>query len=247
MGRARPSTGTNTVASPRSCWNSSLAYTPPWGRPRAGPGRGRWRAVRRARPATRPGRPRDRPPPRWRPPRWRARCDARSRAASRRLQQVAQRLDRGPGLGQLGLQPVQVGGDQRVAGGRVRCGQHRLDLGDRHLQIPQAPDDLRGRDLPGRVVAVARVRVHRGRLEQPDLVVVAQRLDAEMSSAGEIAHGEACCHLAIVNPPVTGRSSARGPLTLRPPEHRGWSHQPKRTSTSPKEQTQARKNNKQTD
>src|SRR6266851_4262997 len=88
----------------------------------------------------------------------------RSRAV-RRLQQLAQGLDRGPRLGQLAFQPVQVRSDERVAGGRVRCGQHRLNVGDRHLKVAQPPDDLRGRDLVGRVVPVARVRVHRGRYD----------------------------------------------------------------------------------
>jgi hypothetical protein len=93
--------------------------------------------------------------------------------AGGRLQQIAQRPNCGPRLGQFGLQPVQVRGDEGVAGGRVRCGQYRLDVGDRDLQVAQPPDDLRGRDLVGRVVPGARVRVHRGRLEQPHLVVVA--------------------------------------------------------------------------
>jgi len=135
------------------------------------------------------------------------RCSITGRAV-RRLQQVAQRLDRGPGLGQPGLQPVQVRGDKGVAGRRVRCGQHCLDVGDRHLQVAQPPDDLRGRDLPGRVIPVARARVDRGRLEQPHLVVVAQCLDAEVSRAGEVAHREPCCHQAIANPPVAGESNA---------------------------------------
>jgi hypothetical protein len=29
---------------------------------------------------------------------------------------------------------------------------------------------------------------------------VAQRLDAEVCGAGEVPHGECCCHQAIVNP-----------------------------------------------
>jgi hypothetical protein len=128
------------------------------------------------------------------------------RRAARWLQQVAQRLDRGPGLGQLGFEPVQVRRDQVVAGRRVRRGQHRLDVRDRHLQVAQPADDLGGRNLPGGVVPVAGVRVHRNRLEQPHLVVVAQRLDAEVSRAGEVAHGKSGCHQAIVDPPVTGES-----------------------------------------
>jgi len=35
-----------------------------------------------------------------------------------------------------------------------------------------------------------------------------QCLDAEVCGAGEVAHGEPCCHQAIVDPPVTGGSTA---------------------------------------
>ena len=154
------------------------------------------------------------------------------RRALRRLQQVAQRVDRGPGLRQLGFQPAEMRGDEGVAGRGVRRVEHRLDLADRHLQIPQAADDLRGRDLLGGVVAVARAGVHRGRLEQPDLVVMPQRLDAQVGDAREVADREPCCHQAIVNPPLTGQSIAE--LGLDPParERRGWSHQKASTTRS---------------
>jgi hypothetical protein len=132
--------------------------------------------------------------------------------AARRGQQGAQRLDRGPRLGQLGLQPVQVRGDEGVAGGRVRCGQHRLDVGDWHLQVAQAADDLRGRDLPGRVVPVAVSGFTVAGSSSPTWWVVAQCLDAEVRGAGEVAHGEPCRHQAIVDPPVTGESMAECPV-----------------------------------
>ena len=86
-----------------------------------------------------------------------------------------------------------------------------MDLFERHVEGAEPADDLGGRDLPGRVVAVAGVRVHRGRLEQPHLVVVAQRFDAEVSGAREVTDGQGC-HLAIVNPPVTGQSNAQLPI-----------------------------------
>jgi hypothetical protein len=69
--------------------------------------------------------------------------------AARRGQQGAQRLDHGPRLSQLGLQPVQVRGDEGVAGGcpsglrRIRRGRMATDLfGDRaqrgHEQFREA-------------------------------------------------------------------------------------------------------------
>ena len=84
-------------------------------------------------------------------------------------QQVAQRLDRGPGLRQFGLEPSEMRGDEGVAGRGVGRVEDRLDLADRHLQIPQAANHLRGRYLRGAVVAVARAGVHCGRFQQADL------------------------------------------------------------------------------
>src|SRR5580692_12789151 len=69
------------------------------------------------------------------------------------LQQVAQRLDRGPGLRQFGLEPPEMRGDEGVAGRGVGRAEDRLDLAHRHLQIPQAPDHLGGRYLRGAIVA----------------------------------------------------------------------------------------------
>jgi hypothetical protein len=40
-----------------------------------------------------------------------------------------------------------------------------------------------------------------------DLVVVPERLDAQVRDAGEITDREPCCHPAIVNPPLTGQST----------------------------------------
>lgn len=105
------------------------------------------------------------------------------RCAPRWLQQVAQRLDREPGLRQFGLEPAQVRGDEGVAGQSVGCVEDRLDLADRHLQIPQPADHLCGRHLRGGIVAVARARVHGGRLQQADLVVVPECLDAQVSDS----------------------------------------------------------------
>jgi hypothetical protein len=45
-------------------------------------------------------------------------------------------------------------------------------------------------------------------LEQPDLVVVAQGLDAQVGDPGEVTDGERCGHHAIVNLPLAGGSNA---------------------------------------
>ncbi len=79
---------------------------------------------------------------------------------------------------------------------------------DRHFQIPQAADHLSGRDLIRKVVAVAGVGIHLGRLQQAHLVVVPQRLHTQMGHPGELTHRQACCHAPSLNPPPTGVSRA---------------------------------------
>ena len=63
---------------------------------------------------------------------------------------------------------------------------------------------LREYYLRGGVVAVARARVHGGRLQQADLVVVPECLDAQVSDSCEVTDREPYCHPAILNPPLTG-------------------------------------------
>ena len=194
-----------------------LAREHPAGRPgAAGPGPGRWPAARPGRPATRPGYRRGRPPPR----------SPAARTAGTLRCSIAGAP--GGGCSRLRSESTAALVCASSASSRSRCaairalraggvvgGEHRLDLADRHLQVPQAADDLRGRYLLGGVVAVAGARVHRGRRQQPHLVVVPQRLDAQVGDAGEVADREPCCHQAIVNPPVTGQSTA--PAGLDPP------------------------------
>ena len=76
-----------------------------------------------------------------------------------------------------------MGNDQPVTRLGVGRGEYRLDLRDGHLQAPQAADDLRNRDLILGVVAISVSGVDLAGLEQPDLVVVAQRLDAQVRCA----------------------------------------------------------------
>ena len=68
----------------------------------------------------------------------------------------------------------------RLSPGMVGRVENGFDLLDRHLQVPEPADDLCRRYLVGVVVAVPGIRVHLHRFEQPDLVVVTQRLHAEV-------------------------------------------------------------------
>ena len=124
-----------------------------------------------------------------------------------RLQQVAQLTDGLTRLGELELEPIEMLDDQPVARVGVRRGENRLDIRDRHLQAPESADHLGERDLVLGVVAIAVVRVDFARLEQPDLVVVAQRLDAEVRRAGEVADRDARPHGRSIDPPPAGGSS----------------------------------------
>jgi|1186.fasta_scaffold230554_2 hypothetical protein len=107
------------------------------------------------------------------------------------LQQVAQFTDGLTGLGELEFETIEMLDDQPVALLGVRRDENRLDIRDRHLQAPESADHLCERDLVLGVIAIAVVRVYFVWLEQPDLVVVAQRLDAELRGAGEVADRDA--------------------------------------------------------
>ena len=68
----------------------------------------------------------------------------------------------------------QVGGQLRIPGG-----DDASDVGERDVEVAQPPDDQRVRELAGVVGAIARVRVHRARHEQPVRVIGPQRLDRD--------------------------------------------------------------------
>jgi len=91
----------------------------------------------------------------------------------------------------LGFQPHEVRVDQFVASTNVGGAQNGADLVERHFQSPEAANDLCRRDLVGAVAAVAGSAIDIDGFEQPDLVVVAQHLDAQLRRTGEVADGQA--------------------------------------------------------
>jgi hypothetical protein len=93
------------------------------------------------------------------------------------------------GARQLPLESAEMGHNHAVASVRIGSRHDYLDVAHGRLQSTESADHLRGWDLLHGVVAVAGVRVDLGRYKQPDLVVVAQCLDAEMRSAREVADG----------------------------------------------------------
>ena len=63
------------------------------------------------------------------------------------------------------------------------------DVPQGHVQGAKQADVLRFADLGLAVVAKARIRVHHGRFEQPDLVVVTQGLHRQAASLRKTADG----------------------------------------------------------
>ena len=100
-----------------------------------------------------------------------------------------------------------MGGDEVVASVNIGCGDDRLDLVQRHLQGTKAPDDLGGGDLLGGVTPVAGVRVDISWLQESDVVVVTQRLHAEVGGAGEISDGQGSTHAPSMRSPLRARAN----------------------------------------
>ena len=82
------------------------------------------------------------------------------------FEEVAQRGHGALGVGQVPLQPGQMGGDELAPGHLVRCTQHRADLLEGHPEITESADHLGGRDLVAGVPPVPGHRVDVGRFEQ---------------------------------------------------------------------------------
>jgi len=132
-----------------------------------------------------------------------------------RDEQALQGRDRCLRRGEALLERAQVLGEDPAARREVRRGENLAHVLDGHLEVTEAADDLGDRDLGEGVVPIAGARSDGGGLEQADLVVVPQRLDAEVRDAREVSDGE---HTRMVHPPVGGESSATSPLD--PPSRR---------------------------
>src|SRR6266581_263990 len=126
-----------------------------------------------------------------------AQLDAGGHVAGRgRCQQGAQRGDGPLRSAEFFLQAAEMGNDPLVAGAQVGSGQHALNLLQRHAQVTEAADDLRGGDLAGSIAPLAGVRIDLGRLEEADLMVVAQRPDGHVGGAREVADRQVPRHAA---------------------------------------------------
>ena len=103
------------------------------------------------------------------------------------VEQQAQARHRAASLLQLYFHPIQVRHDDGVARRSVRGGEDGLDLVGGHVELAEAADGLGDGNLVGGVQAVAVLLVDRHRLEQPDVVVVPQRLHREVGHLREVA------------------------------------------------------------
>ena len=126
---------------------------------------------------------------------------------------VEQRLQRSNGrLGALErlLHALQMRHDRLIADGDVGRVQDDADLLEWHVEVAEPADDLRDRNLAGRVTAVAAGTVDLRRAQEAHVVVMAKRLHAQMRHPGELTDGQQHAHVLSVHPPPTGESSADG-------------------------------------
>ena len=117
---------------------------------------------------------------------------------ARRGEERLQRRHRVLGALELVLHRLEVVDDGPVAGREVGRLEHRAHLLERHVEVAEPADGLGGGDLVGAVVPVAARRVDLGRLEQADVVVVPERLHAQVRHLRELADGEARRHGASI-------------------------------------------------
>jgi hypothetical protein len=125
-----------------------------------------------------------------------------------RRQQPTQRPHRSPGPVELGLQAVEVLGDELGPRSGVCRVEDAPDGGERDVEVPQPMDDLRGGDLLGCVVAVPGQLVDVGRDQQVRLVVPAQRAHAQVGQSGELPDAEVGVHPRSLHSLPGGESSA---------------------------------------
>jgi hypothetical protein len=77
-----------------------------------------------------------------------------------------------------------------VTGLDVGSLKHNLDVFEWHIQVAEAADDLSRDDLLFGVPPISGVHVHMDRLQQANLMVVAEHLHAQVRGAGEVANGQ---------------------------------------------------------
>jgi hypothetical protein len=112
------------------------------------------------------------------------------------VDQPIELVEDAPRLDRLSFQPRAVDGEV-LPKHRVVGAEEAADLVERDVQPAQATDRLGVARLSEGVVAVAARVVDARRLEQPDVVVMAQRLHRQTAEAGEAADGQLLGELHI--------------------------------------------------
>jgi hypothetical protein len=79
-----------------------------------------------------------------------------------------------------------MGADRCVARFEVGGREDRLNVVQRHVEVAEAANDLRDRNLIGRVAPISRIGVDAGGVENADAMVMAQRLDAQVRRPSEV-------------------------------------------------------------
>jgi hypothetical protein len=93
-----------------------------------------------------------------------------------------------------------MGSDLAVPGLEVGRRKDRRDLVERHPEIPQPPDHLRRSDLAGVIGPIAGEGVDGGGLKDAHVMVVPERLDAQVRHPGEVTDGQHRRHDLSISP-----------------------------------------------
>ena len=131
----------------------------------------------------------------------------------RTVEESAQRRNGGRGLFELSFEAFKVRADDPPPAFGIGRGEDGSDLVDGHPQRPEATDDLCGADLRDGVVAIPCGGIDGVGGEEVDVVVMAERLDAEVSHSGELADGHSL-HQASLTSVRSLAKKGRAGLTL---------------------------------
>src|ERR1700676_1288456 len=97
--------------------------------------------------------------------------------------------------------------DQSAASLGIGRGEHLADLAYGHSQVSETPDHLSRRYLCRLVVPIPAVRVDLSRIEQPRVVIMPQRLHAQMRDLRKLTNAQAIAHRSTLNPAPARESS----------------------------------------
>src|SRR6202034_999265 len=136
------------------------------------------------------------------------------------LEQITERRYRVLSPRQIALQPPQMRSYQLVPFLNIGRQEDCANVGQRHVEIAKAPDDLRDLNLLRGVAPIAGARIDLRGLEEPRLMIVTESLHREVSGAGEIANSERGRHTdRVCTLPLGESQESKTLLTLLQGQH----------------------------